>query len=442
MNKTDYTTIPKVQDFIRFFADKICGEFEHRYLIRQTGEEWSCKNIKDAALNYRWPWRGSNNLLCCSVAELQVYQSALLKALKNGKSAKLRDGCIDVFRWGGVLNGNKNRVSTYAVDLPCKYTETISELHLDGDDSILGKVWNMNAGFSKVYSLLSDGMIMYDSRVGAALGFLVKQCASQNGWETIPEELLFPYAPPRNSATAVNPLNRDPGSLHGLSFPSLSNRPYLHSVFMLRASWIIDAVIKAVKCINESDLKCGKIQIPKHRFIEAGLFMIGYDLPSKLTITKHLPQKDSIKSKDTQYQYQTLSKDSKFNAELSHNNSTLRICRKKGKPANIKIDDIIAALHWLIPHWGTVDFFPLDNDAGKVRKGSGKNGLGTALIEVTDKTFNPPDASSLAAILSNLEVLEWDQNRRPSNFRINIMPTRESLIESLKNEFDGKSDES
>jgi hypothetical protein len=321
------------------------------------------------------------------------------------------------------------------------YTITISELHLGGDDSRLSNVWNMNAGFSKVYSLLSDGMIMYDSRVGAALGYLVKLCATQHNWKTIPEELLFPYAPPRNSLTAVNPLNRDPGSFHGVSFPSFSGRPGLQSIFMLRASWIIDAVIEKVKCIEEIDLKCGKILIPNHRFIEAGLFMIGYDLPPNITTKKQLPKMASLKSTDTQYQYQTLCRDSKFNAELADNSSILRISRNKGKPADIKIDVIIAALLWLVEIWGTVDFFPLDNSASEVRKGSGKNGLGTALFKACT-TFNPPDASSIAALLYNLEVLEWDQNCNPSNFRISIMPTKKYLTESLKNQFDGKSDES
>ena len=441
MNKSKYILKSEVQQFIEFFSDKICGDFEHRYLIRQTGEEWSCKNIKDAALKYRWPWRGSHNLLCGSVTSLGGFQSALQLALKKKNQIDLRDQSIAVFKWGGVTNGNKNRVTANEADLPTKYTETISELWLGGDDSILGKVWNMNSGFSKVYSLLSGGMIMYDSRVGAALGYLVKRCAAENNWETIPQELLFPYAPPRNSATAANPLNRDPGSFQGLSFPSFSGRSGLQSVFMLRASWIVDAAIKKVQCIPESDLKCGKIKIPMHRFIEAGLFMIGYDLPAENTAKKQSPKKNLLKSKDTQYQYQTLCKDSKFNAELSDNNSTLSISRKQGKPANIKIDDIIAALLWLIPHWGTVEFFALDNVADKVRKGSGKKGLGTALFEVTGETFNSPDASSLVSLLYKIEVLEWDQKRHSSNYRINIIPTREYLVELFKNEFDGKSDE-
>ena len=32
----------------------------------------------------------------------------------------------------------------------------------------------MNSGFTKIYSLYIDDFIIYDSRVGAALGFLVR----------------------------------------------------------------------------------------------------------------------------------------------------------------------------------------------------------------------------------------------------------------------------
>lgn len=283
MNKIAYTTIPEVQKFIEFFADQICGKFEHQYLIRQTGGDWFCTNIRDAAIKYQWPWRGSGNTLCKNATDLDRLQINLRNALKAQRSADLVNSSIGVFKWGGVLNGNKNRVEAESKILVGYYAITISELHLGGDDSRLSNVWNMNAGFSKVYSLLSDGIIMYDSRVGAALGYLVKRCATQQNWKTIPEELLFPYAPARNSLTSVNPLNRNPGSFHGVSFPSFSGRPGLQSIYMLRASWIIDAVIEKVKCIEETDLKCGKIAIPEHRFIEAGLFMIGYDLPSNIT---------------------------------------------------------------------------------------------------------------------------------------------------------------
>jgi hypothetical protein len=440
MNNSAYITKAEVEEFIEFFADKICGKIEHSYLVRQTGEEWSCKNIKDAALNYRWPWRGSNNLLCDSVKALRGYQSALLTALASRNAIDLRDASIDVFRWGGVLSGNKNRVTAHAVDLPSNYTATESELNLGGDDSKLGKVWNMNAGFSKVYSLLSEGMIIYDSRVGAALGYLVKRCATENDWETIPEELLFPYAPPRNSETAVNPLNRDPGSFHGVSFPSFSNRPYLHSVFMLRASWIINAVIEKVKCIEESDLSCNGLIISKHRFIEAGLFMIGYDLPKNEGENAQQTNLEQFKiNSQTTYPYSTLGRNCEFNATLDK--YSIQFEKAVGSKFEIDLAVIQKALLWLAERYGNIEFFPLDVSA-ELPYNNSENGLGTAINEVSTERFNPPDGSCIASLLTKIGVLEWNGARRGAKFRIKLIPTLDYLVELLEMEFSGGLDDS
>jgi hypothetical protein len=440
MNKTTYTTKPKVQEFIKFFADKFCGNFEHSYLVRQTGEVWSCKNIKDAALNYRWPWRGFTNQLCCSVVALQGYQSALLTALASRNAIDLRDASIDVFRWGGVLNGNKNRVTTHESDLPGKYTETTSELWLGGDDTKLGKVWNMNAGFSKVYSLLSDGMIIYDSRVGAALGYLVKQCAIAHKWDTIPEELLFPYAPPRNSATAVSPLNRDPGSYHRVSFPFFSGRPDLQAVFMLRATWIIDSVIEKVNCIEEIDLKCDQIPIPMNRFIEAGLFMIGYDLPKSEGENDQQPNVEQYNITGQQvYPYSTLGRNCEFNAKLG--NSTIQFEKATEGKFEIDLAVIQKALLWLAERYGTIKFFPLDVSA-ELPNDNAENGIGTAIYTVSTEKFNPPDGSCIASLLTKIGVLEWNGLKRDATFRVKLIPTVDYLVELLGREFSGGLDDS
>jgi hypothetical protein len=401
---------------------------------------WSCKNIKDAALNYRWPWRGSTNQLCCSVVALQSYQSALLAALKKGNAAKLKDSSIDVFRWGGVLNGNKNRVTTHESNLSFNYNETISELRLGGDDSKLGKVWNMNAGFSKIYSLLSARMIMYDSRVGAALGYLVRKCAIHNKWSSIPDELLFPFAPPRNSATAVNPLNRDPGSFHGVSFPSFSGQHGLQSIFMLRASWIIDAVIYEVKCIKESDLKCDQIPIPMHRFIEAGLFMIGYDLPKDENENgQQINDRQHNINEQPIYSYSTLGRNCEFNARLD--NSTIQFEKAAQGGFEIDLAVIQKALLWLVERYGTIEFFPLDVSA-ELPYNNAENGLGTAIYEVSTERFNPPDGSCIASLLTKIGVLEWNGARRGAKFRIKLIPTLDYLVELLEMEFFGGLDDS
>jgi hypothetical protein len=280
MTRSDFINKTEVNLFIDYFADKIFGILKHKYTIRKTKQIWCCDNIFDAATKYLWPWCGLNNTLKDSIVKLDHFQYDLNTALENKDAAQLRDISIDIFKWGGVSNGNTKRVRKNYLDLASNYEGTISELHLNGNDQVLKKVWNMNAGLSKIYSLLSDDLIIYDSRVGAALGYLVRQCAIQHGWQYIPQELLFPYAPPRKNRNAVHPVNRDPGSFKGVRFPTFNGRSALHSIFMLRASWVIDAVIKKLDNINPDALKYGNVKsLRRHRLIEAGLFMIGYDLP-------------------------------------------------------------------------------------------------------------------------------------------------------------------
>ena len=44
----------------------------------------------------------------------------------------------------------------------------------------------MNAGFIKIYSLLCDYCLIYDGRVGAALGLLTRQFCETTGRTAIP----------------------------------------------------------------------------------------------------------------------------------------------------------------------------------------------------------------------------------------------------------------
>ena len=51
----------------------------------------------------------------------------------------------------------------------------------------------MNSGFTKIYSLIVQDFIIYDSRVGAALGLLIKCFCEDKQKEKIPEELRFAW---------------------------------------------------------------------------------------------------------------------------------------------------------------------------------------------------------------------------------------------------------
>ena len=78
----------------------------------------------------------------------------------------------------------------------------------------------MNAGFVKIYSLLCDDCVIYDGRVGAALGLLTRQFCEATGRTVVPSMLAFAFGTPKEAPNSKHAKIRDPS--HGtLRFPRL-----------------------------------------------------------------------------------------------------------------------------------------------------------------------------------------------------------------------------
>ena len=134
----------------------------------------------------------------------------------------------------------------------------------------------MNAGYTKVFSLLCDGIVIYDGRVGAALCWLVRRFLKETGHTTgVPQELAFRWSQGRSTQ------NRNPSG-DGFTFSHLTDaeswaRANVH------ASWILDAARQksgAHWCSGNDGL----------RKVEAAFFMLGYGFPlesaTSATVTK------------------------------------------------------------------------------------------------------------------------------------------------------------
>jgi hypothetical protein len=125
----------------------------------------------------------------------------------------------------------------------------------------------MNAGYTKVYALICKNSVIYDGRVGAALGFLAKNFLKQGqiNFDATPSDLSFPWGKAKSLGR-----NRNPSDSPYI-FPALSNNGFLHVRWNIQANWIIE----------ESFGRCSMPNWLKHpdalRRIEAALFMIGYD---------------------------------------------------------------------------------------------------------------------------------------------------------------------
>jgi len=154
-----------------------------------------------------------------------------------------------------------------------------------------------NAGFTKIYSLLLDDFLIYDSRVAAALGMLIVDLCRSNSRQTVPERLRFLRmdARPKRDPDSNR---RVPAQLRNPDFGLLrfsaqrSDAAYL--VHNIRAGWLLRDAIERIPIADRlsqlipDDAKCSpgaaccaQPQPPRLsalRAVEAALFMIGYDL--------------------------------------------------------------------------------------------------------------------------------------------------------------------
>lgn len=178
----------------------------------------------------------------------------------------IRTGMELVLRWGGVYKkGNKAFVEQAGTDMK-RYVDTVRNTWSDINSSgnlqefiaHTGNDFIFNSGITKLYAVMLNDFIIYDSRVSVALAFLMEQCFGSN----IPEVLKL-YIPP---SQVVDKTKRAVSSC----FDTGTYKPHKkHFISNVKASWLLQEVSK--KLNDHTSV----------RAIEAALFMIGYDVRPK-----------------------------------------------------------------------------------------------------------------------------------------------------------------
>ena len=109
---------------------------------------------------------------------------------------------------------------------------------------------------------------MYDGRVGAALGYLMRLHCEKAGLKAVPEPLIFRWQPGKASTTAIRPPARS-------SSPRLhASQPRQWAQCNVQAAWLLGEVTGEGRFGELPSRRC------RLRAIEATLFMIGYELPT------------------------------------------------------------------------------------------------------------------------------------------------------------------
>jgi hypothetical protein len=294
LEKSAFLDEPIVIEFIHYLSSLLSGEpIHHEFLIRDRKLPANDSRISEPlffitsleqAFNSYW-WNGqAYDINAKKLAQIQEFVRSAMgyEGLPRSTDSSL-DALREVLKWGAGGTGQKLYTSneTWALNCGNKLTESLrkgrnemtSQLpNLDVFRPSKTRIYaRMNAGFTKYYALACDDVIMYDGRVGAALGFLVKNFCVTNKIKNLPDELAFRWG----AQNGKNPLNRNPSDLI-FRFEKLPIEGSIWAEWNIKANWILSEARKV------SD--AAWIKGPQGlRHIEASLFVIGYSMPvSKL----------------------------------------------------------------------------------------------------------------------------------------------------------------
>ena len=266
VTRNGYLRDPAVERFVEWLRPRVRGDvpFSHEYWMLKSRRRWRCDSLRDAFENYEWRGRG----FAANQETLERFAADLRRAARDDDRDGFVEAAVAVLRWGGVTGRNERTLRDLGgAALP----EFLADRRLldpsRADTSKLDGVRRMNSGWTKVHALLLDNFPMYDGRVGAALGCLVRLHCADAGLTRVPELLRFGYPPGRGQH------NRNP-SAGPLRFPMLSAvSPRRWSQCNVRAAWVLAAVA--------GEGPFGELP-PRRRLraLEAALFMIGYELPA------------------------------------------------------------------------------------------------------------------------------------------------------------------
>ncbi len=306
--KEEFLKDDAVSGFIEYLADLINadkGSFVHSYWNRQSKENWLCDSLQDALHQYLWKGKKYTK----TKGGLDKLKIKLDNSFESNDENGFKETCHDILKWGGVLQHNtkwldnklcsKNGLIKSFDDAKSILTQEIVDINSED--------WNkprqpntcnyrMNAGYTKIYSLLCDDFIIYDSRVAATLGKLVVEFLLENKNKNYSnyKNLEFRVMPAKEEKNCKLPKNRNPSRQDIIKFKGINNKGFIHAEWNVKANWILAEAVKQAD-MQWKDEEGNKIKKKDGlRALEAALFMIGYDL-SDAQITKESSKKRTTK---------------------------------------------------------------------------------------------------------------------------------------------------
>ncbi len=257
MIREQFLNEPDVSGFVQWFCTKL-SKFPHAYFLRREKINWQCASFYEACERYQWngcDW-GKTRLL------LNDISICLRNAIKNMDDEVCLMACSRILQWGGVSRGNQEKLEEIdRTEGLLPYLLKAKEALQANPEKCLEEGVVMNSGFTKIYSLYVDDFVIYDSRVGAALCYLIRLYCEECGYDYVPGALRFAYGNGRGKSGNRNPCK-------GKYKFRLLDQGKVHIDCNIKASWLLKRLTELPACEFEDV-----------RSIEAALFMIGYEIP-------------------------------------------------------------------------------------------------------------------------------------------------------------------
>lgn len=441
MNRKTYLVDPDVHKFCNWFADMLIVRLPVLTQVGPGGVALTFHGLSDALKQYDWrftvtvpgastPVRGHKYI--DNVGVLKTLATGLGGALGSKIDSDVRDWSIAVMRWGGVAPKNAAWLTAHMHGLHSHVTAHRAILAGDDDDLVILKtaVTRFNAGMSKVYSLILDQFIIYDSRVAGALAsFVCEWCGTAN----IPRPLAFGCMPAKEGPSATRHKRRNPSTKF---FPWIYNQPHVHAHWNLRATWVL-----------AESLRLAKVKMRRNAFatsanplraLEAALFMWGYDLPA----CAHSPATDkptcaavekTLAPWPTSAVWRTDEtrggKRKQFRWRIDFTADRWIIKKADATVVQFSMSDIFRVIQQLYDEFG-YDWVPLSNNVEKLKAGAETRGLGTVLYDGGVDVAHAQAASQLGVILERLQLLVWNRKLREIRWRLASEPP--PTIEDLR----------
>lgn len=279
------------------------GSFEHRYSITMNrvwkpwkeriqpqSKDWWCLSLAQAAEHYSWPESKAPDDFASIAARLRA-------ALAANDCVTARTTCLEIFRWGGVANKSDDASLLWVEAQTAEHTlcrsilRAVELLRPTSDESLTafdGTNLLMNSAMTKVYAAAApDGIIIYDGRVGAALGFLARKWLDGIGQSVVPPDLAFRWGPnqktPNNNVETRDP-SRESFEFVCLYKKSTAKQPHQAEVWagLVRiTSRILQEVIRMLNAQGQGATLLS---------LERALFMVGFDVRYSLVTATQMAQ--------------------------------------------------------------------------------------------------------------------------------------------------------